>query len=67
LSPRRTFRAALEGKVMSEVEELTGLIELIYESVETPESWQMTLKAISHFLSVKDVSDRIAQPLNQSV
>jgi DNA-binding CsgD family transcriptional regulator len=41
---------------LSEIEELTRLIALIYESVETPDSWQMTLNAISRFLSVKDVS-----------
>jgi hypothetical protein len=41
---------------MSEIEEFSTLVGLIYESVETPDSWQMTLKAISRFLSVKDVS-----------
>ena len=41
---------------MSDIEELSTLIALIYECVETPESWQTTLKAISRFLSVKDVS-----------
>src|SRR5262249_53422321 len=39
-----------------EIEEFSTLIGLIYESVETPDSWQMALKAISRFLSVKDVS-----------
>jgi len=41
---------------MSEIEEFSTLIGLIYESVEAPESWQTTLKAMSRFLSVKDVS-----------
>jgi DNA-binding CsgD family transcriptional regulator len=41
---------------MSEIEEFSTLIGLIYESVETPEVWQPTLKAIGRFLSVKDVS-----------
>jgi hypothetical protein len=41
---------------MSEIEEFSTLIALIYESVETPELWQPTLKAIRRFLSVKDVS-----------
>jgi DNA-binding CsgD family transcriptional regulator len=37
-------------------EEFSRLIGLIYESVETPDSWQMTLKALGRFLSVKDFS-----------
>jgi DNA-binding CsgD family transcriptional regulator len=41
---------------MSEIEEFSTLIALIYESVETPELWQPTLRAISRLLSVKDVS-----------
>lgn len=41
---------------MSEIEEFSTLVALIYESVEMPDLWQTTLKAVSRFLSAKDVS-----------
>ena len=40
---------------MSEMEEVSRLCALIYESVETPESWRDD-SAVGCFLSVKDVS-----------
>ncbi len=41
---------------MSEIEEFSTLLALIYDSVETPESWQAALQAIGRFLAVKDLS-----------